>query len=80
MRLDPGTIGHVLGVEVRRLPPDAKCEPACGRYRVAGGEVQLLLAAFDRLAALADLRAVPGEAPWRNADGESGPVPSYGRS
>jgi hypothetical protein len=80
MRLDPGTSGEVLGVPVRRLPADGKYEPAAGRYRINGGEVQLLLAALDRLAALAGLRAVPGEAPWRDADGEAGPVPSYGRS
>jgi hypothetical protein len=77
MRLDPGTSGRVLGVEVRRLPADGKYEPACGRYRVAGGEVQLLLAALDRLAALAGLRAVSGEAPWRDLDGEPSPAPSY---
>jgi hypothetical protein len=58
MRLDPGTCGEVLGVPVRRLPADSKYEPAAGRYRIDGGEVQLLLAALDRLASLAGLRTV----------------------
>jgi hypothetical protein len=77
MRLDPGTTGEVLGVAVRRLPADAKWEPASGRYRVDGGEIQLLLAAMDTVTRLAQYRAVPGEAFWR--DGEAEPVPSYGR-
>jgi hypothetical protein len=80
MRLDHGATGEVLGVPVRRLPADARYEPAAGRYRVDGGEIQLLLAAMDAVTRLAQCRAVPGEAPWRDEDGEAGPAPSYGRS
>jgi hypothetical protein len=77
MRLDHGATGEVLGVSVRRLPADSKWEPSAGRYRVAGGEIQMLLKAMDTVTRLAQYRAVPGEAFWR--DGEADPVPSYGR-
>jgi hypothetical protein len=78
MRLGPGDT-LVLGVPVRRLPPDSKHEPAGGRYRVAGGEIQMLLAAMDAVIREAGLKPLAGEAPWRDAD-EAGPVPSYGRA
>jgi hypothetical protein len=76
MRLDPGTVGEVLGVAVRRLPADGRYEPLGGRYRVAGSEVLLLLAAMDAVAREAGLKPLAGEAPWRDLDGEA--APSYG--
>jgi hypothetical protein len=80
MRLDPGgATGEVLGVPVRRLPADAKWEPSAGRYRIDGGEIQLLLVAMDTVTRLAQYHPVPGGLPWQNEDGEAGPVPSYGR-
>jgi hypothetical protein len=77
MRLGCGESAEVLGVTVRRLPPDSKFEPSAGRYRIDGGEVQLLLVALDRLAALAGYRAVSGGVPWREPDDGPAPPPSY---
>jgi hypothetical protein len=77
----PGGAAVICGVEVRRTPEVAdRFAPRGGRFRVGGGEEVLLLRAIDLVMALSRHHAVSGEAPWRDADGEAGPVPSYGRS
>jgi hypothetical protein len=71
-----GGAAVVCGIEVRRSPEVAgRSSFKGGKYRVGGGEEMLLIAALDRLAALAGYRPVSGGVPWREPD--DGPAPSY---
>src|SRR5262249_6142379 len=56
-----GQAAVVLGIAVVRLPAGEPFEPAGSPDRLGGGAGLGLLAAVDRLAALAGLRAVAGD-------------------
>jgi hypothetical protein len=74
----PGAAAVVCGIEVRRTPEvGERFAPKGGRFRVNQGEEVLLLRAIDLVMALSRHHAVPGGPPWRDADDDSGPAPSY---